>query len=62
MEVDSPHVLIGKPIDTVIVPEYRAAFADLHKSICQGNKGILEFEIVGFKGTRRYRKLMLYHS
>ena len=54
MEVESADVLIGKPIDAVIVPEYRAAFADLHKSICQGNKGTLEFEIVGFKGTRRY--------
>ncbi|MEH2467549.1 PAS domain S-box protein [Nostoc sp.] len=54
MEVESADVLIGKPIDSVIVPEYRAAFADLHKSICQGNKGTLEFEIVGFKGTHRY--------
>lgn len=54
MEVESADVLIGKPIDAVIVPEYRAAFADLHKSVCQGNKGTLEFEIVGFKGTRRY--------
>ncbi|MEH1940138.1 MAG: PAS domain S-box protein [Nostoc sp.] len=54
MEVERADVLIGKPADAVIVPEYRAAFADLHKSICQGNKGTLEFEIVGFKGTRRY--------
>ncbi|WP_375505886.1 PAS domain S-box protein [uncultured Nostoc sp.] len=54
MEVESADVLIGKPIDAVIVPEYRAAFADLHKNVCQGNKGTLEFEIVGFKGTRRY--------
>lgn len=54
MEAESADVLIGKPIDAVIVPEYRAAFADLHKGICQGNKGTLEFEIVGFKGTRRY--------
>lgn len=54
MEVESADVLIGKPIDAVIVPEYRAAFANLHKSVCQGNKGTLEFEIVGFKGTRRY--------
>jgi PAS domain S-box-containing protein len=54
MEVESADILIGKPIDAVIVPEYRAAFAELHKSICQGNKGTLEFEIIGFKGTRRY--------
>ncbi|WP_409339955.1 PAS domain S-box protein, partial [Nostoc edaphicum] len=54
MEVESADILIGKPVDAVIVPEYRAAFADLHKSVCQGNKETLEFEIVGFKGTRRY--------
>ncbi|WP_229548863.1 PAS domain S-box protein [Nostoc sp. CHAB 5836] len=54
MEVESADVLIGKPIDALIVPEYRAAFAELHKSVCQGNKGTLEFAIVGFKGTRRY--------
>ncbi|MEH1895009.1 MAG: PAS domain S-box protein [Nostoc sp.] len=54
MEVESADALIGKPIDAVIVPEYRAAFANFHKSICQGNKGTLKFEIVGFKGTRRY--------
>ncbi|WP_335168683.1 CHASE3 domain-containing protein [Nostoc sp.] len=54
MEVESADILIGKPVDAVIVAEYRAAFADLHKSVCQGNKGTLEFEIVGFKGTRRY--------
>ncbi|MEH2269061.1 MAG: PAS domain S-box protein [Nostoc sp.] len=54
MEVESADVLIGKPVDAVILPDYRAAFADLHKNICQGNKGTLEFEIVGFQGTRRY--------
>ena len=54
IEVESADVLIGKPIDAVIVPEYKAAFADLHESICQGNKGTLEFEIIGFQGTRRY--------
>ncbi|MFN6525799.1 PAS domain S-box protein [Nostoc sp. ChiSLP03a] len=54
MEVESADILIGKPVDAVIVPEYRAAFADLHESVCQGNKGTLEFEIVGFKGTRRF--------
>ena len=54
MEVESADILIGKPVDAVIVPEYKAAFADLHKNVCQGSKGTLEFEIVGFKDTRRY--------
>ncbi|MDZ8088429.1 MAG: PAS domain S-box protein [Nostoc sp. DedQUE12b] len=54
MEVENADILIGKPVDAVVAPEYKAAFADLHESVCQGNKGTLEFEIVGFKGTRRY--------
>ncbi|MEH2422946.1 MAG: PAS domain S-box protein [Nostoc sp.] len=54
MEAESADILIGKPIDAVIVPEYRAAFADFHESVCQGNKGTLKFEIVGFQGTLRY--------
>ncbi|WP_257236345.1 PAS domain S-box protein [Nostoc sp. 'Peltigera malacea cyanobiont' DB3992] len=54
MEVESADILIGKPVDAVVAPEYKAAFADLHENVCQGNKGTLEFEIVGFKGTRRY--------
>lgn len=54
MEVESADILIGKPVDAVVAPEYKAAFANLHENVCQGNKGTLEFEIVGFKGTRRY--------
>ncbi|WP_026733647.1 PAS domain S-box protein [Fischerella sp. PCC 9605] len=54
MEVESADVLIGKPIDAAIAPEYQQAFRNLHESVCQGNKGTLEFEIVGCKGTRRW--------
>lgn len=54
MEVESAEGLIGKPIETAIAPEYREAFAALHKRVCQGEKGTLEFEIVGFRGTRRW--------
>ncbi|WP_369815979.1 PAS domain S-box protein [Anabaena sp. CA = ATCC 33047] len=54
MEVENADTLIGKPIDLNILPEYRDAFAALHQSVCQGNKGSLEFELEGFKGTRRW--------
>ncbi|MBW4612694.1 MAG: PAS domain S-box protein [Desmonostoc vinosum HA7617-LM4] len=54
LEVDNADVLIGQPVDLAIAPEYKAAFAALHKSVCQGDKGTLEFEIVGLKGTRRW--------
>lgn len=54
MEVENADTLIGKSIDIGILPEYRDAFTALHRSVCQGNKGSLEFEIQGFKGTRRW--------
>ncbi len=53
MEVDSGDVVIGQSVYLGIVPEDRAAYKALHESVCQGNKGTLEFEIVGFRGTRR---------
>lgn len=54
MEVDTTETLIGKPIEAAIAPEYREAFAALHERVCQGEKGTLEFEIIGFRGTRRW--------
>jgi len=35
-------------------PAYRQAFIKLHKSVCAGNSGILEFPIKGKKGTIRW--------
>lgn len=37
-----------------IMPEYREAFRDLHKRVMNGETGVLEFEVVGLKGTRRW--------
>ncbi len=54
MEVESADILVGQSVYRAIVPEYRKAFACLHQRVCQGHKGSLQFEIVGFKGTRRW--------
>ncbi|BAY12590.1 PAS domain S-box protein [Calothrix sp. NIES-2098] len=54
IELESAEGLIGKPIDAAIAPEYKEAFLALHERVCQGEKGTLEFEIVGFRGTRRW--------
>jgi PAS domain S-box-containing protein len=54
IEVDRADAAIGKSIYPLVVPEYREAFQQLNESVCQGNKGSLEFEIVGRKGTRRW--------
>ncbi len=37
-----------------ILPEYRASFGALHKRVMNGENGILEFEIMGLRGTRRW--------
>jgi len=52
--IESDETAIGKNIYSVIAPEYRQAFEDLNKSVCQGNKKSLEFEIIGLKGNRRF--------
>ncbi|MBM3253184.1 MAG: PAS domain S-box protein, partial [Candidatus Omnitrophica bacterium] len=54
LEVDSPEQVIGKCIYSFIAPEYIGAFKALVEDVFQGNSGVLEFEIVGFKGTRRF--------
>ena len=37
-----------------VLPEYRAAFAELHRQVMAGGGGTLEFEIQGLKGARRW--------
>ena len=51
--IEADETAIGKNIYSVISPQYRQAFEDLNKSICQGNKGSLEFEIIGYRGSHR---------
>lgn len=53
LEVDTADMVIGQSVYLGIVPEDRAAYKALHESVCQGNKGTLEFEMVGCRGTRR---------
>jgi PAS domain S-box-containing protein len=37
-----------------LAPEYRQTFIDFNENVCKGNKGQLEFQIIGLKGTRRW--------
>jgi len=37
-----------------ILPQWRAPFLDLHKKVMEGENGILEFEVQGLKGTKRW--------
>lgn len=43
----------GKSVYPIVASEYRDKFIAFNEYICAGNKGLLEFDIVGLKGTRR---------
>jgi PAS domain S-box-containing protein len=43
----------GGNVYDLIAPEDRAAFRGLNERVCGGEKGSLEFDILGLKGTRR---------
>jgi len=46
--------VIGKPVWKLLMPEYREPFRQLTKNVLRGEKGKLEFEIVGLKGAHRW--------
>ena len=53
-EVDSIENVRGRSLSTFLLPEHRQHFNDLHKRVMRGESGMLEFEIIGRNGTRRW--------
>jgi diguanylate cyclase (GGDEF)-like protein/PAS domain S-box-containing protein len=54
IEASRPEQVIGKPIMQLMAPEYREAYRTFIGDILRGNKGMMEFEITGLKGTHRW--------
>ncbi|HEX8961941.1 MAG TPA: diguanylate cyclase [Rhodocyclaceae bacterium] len=54
LEADSEDHAIGHDVAGLVAPEYRDAFTALTERIRNGESGALEFEIVGFRGGRRW--------
>lgn len=54
IEADDEKTAIGQNFHNIVATEYRSAFCQLTERTCQGQKGILELEIVGLQGTRRW--------
>jgi len=54
LEADSFEEAAQKGLAEYLLPEYQAAFADLHRRVMRGERGVLEFEITGLRGTRRW--------
>lgn len=54
LEAEFPDDVLGKCIYTVITQEHKEAFRMLNESVCRGNSGSLEFELITLRGTRRW--------
>ena len=51
---DAAEEVVGKSVYDLIAPEDRDRFKAFNESVCKGELGSLEFEIVGLKGKRRH--------
>ncbi len=54
IEASRPEQVIGKSIFGLLVPEYREPFRAFIENVLRGNKGKMEFEMIGFKGKHRW--------
>lgn len=54
IEADSAEQVLGHCVYGLIAPEHAAAFRALTERVCAGQRGMLEFEIVGLRGARRW--------
>jgi diguanylate cyclase (GGDEF)-like protein/PAS domain S-box-containing protein len=54
IEASRPEQVIGKSVWGLLMPEYREPFRVFAEKVLQGEKGEMEFEIVGLKGTHRW--------
>jgi len=54
VEADSRDQVEGKSAYLLVAPEYRSAFEEFTARIFRGEGDVMEFEIVGLKGARRW--------
>ncbi|MCE5180660.1 MAG: PocR ligand-binding domain-containing protein [Betaproteobacteria bacterium] len=54
IEADSLKQVAMRPVLDVIAPEYRTAYAKLHKRVIAGETMQMEYEVLGLKGGRRW--------
>jgi len=54
LEVDSVEEARKRSLQSFLLPDHREPFMALHQRVMKGESAMLEFEIVGRKGTRRW--------
>lgn len=57
IEADSFEQVAGHCVFPLVVPEHRARFRELVGRVFRGESGILEFRIIGLKGTPRWMEV-----
>jgi PAS domain S-box-containing protein len=51
---DCSEMVVGRNVYDVIAPEDRERFRQFNERVCGGERGSLEFDIIGLKGVRRH--------
>jgi PAS domain S-box-containing protein len=62
---NSPEDVLGANVLQLVAPEDRQRFREFNAAICRGEKGSLEFDMVGLQGSRRRvetRAVPLHHT
>jgi PAS domain S-box-containing protein len=54
VEAGGDNEIIGQSVYGLIAPEFRQRFIEFNENVCNGNKGQIEFQIIGLRGTRRW--------
>lgn len=57
IEAEGSLDIVGKQICDLVTPQFRAVFREVEAKAGQGEAGILEFEIVGLKGSHRWLEM-----
>ena len=57
--IEASHIdqVKGKPVWQLVPPEHRESFRQFCETIFNGNKGKLEYEIIGLKGSHRWMEM-----
>ncbi|QLE57373.1 PAS domain S-box protein [Nostoc sp. TCL26-01] len=54
IEANSLDQVLGQCVCPIVAPNHQQAFMDFTQQVAEGNPGVLEFEIIGLKGTHRW--------
>jgi len=57
LEADSTETILGQCIYPMIVPEYLDAYRNLVERVCRGESGMIECEMKGLLGSRRWLEM-----